>query len=462
MKKRSYMALAVAASLGFSFTGGASAESLSDLQKRQQEIQSQKSGLETDITEKEQTITDLQKQQDSVTAEIRKLDGAITESEAKIRKKENEIAETKAEIERLQAEIEELKIRIEERTVVLEDRARSIQQSGGSASYLDVLLGAESFSDFINRATAVTTIVNADKEILQEQENDKKQLEANEQEVKEKLASLEEMLAELEEIKAELEQQRTAKNEVMKGLVADEEEAHDHKLSLEEEQSLLASQEAAIQAAIQAEKERIAEQERLAAEAAKRKAEQEAAAKAAAAAAKAEAEKAAKQPSESKAAAPAVQEEATDSQSSNSEPAVHSTAAPSDSGGMFMRPAQGTFTSGFGQRSLGDHKGVDIANSASVPIVAAADGVVSRSYYSDTYGNAIFISHSINGKVYTTVYAHMSERLVNGGSVSKGQTIGYMGNTGRSYGQHLHFEIHEGPWTLGKENAVDPASYISF
>jgi murein DD-endopeptidase MepM/ murein hydrolase activator NlpD len=226
----------------------------------------------------------------------------------------------------------------------------------------------------------------------------------------------------------------------MKGLVADEHEAHEQKLSLEEEQSLLASQEASIQAAIQAEQARIAEQERLAAEA-KKKAEQEAASSKAAA--------------KAKASTSAVSEAA-------SEPSVRSTAAPSDSGGIFMRPAQGTFTSGYGQRSLGDHKGVDIANSASVPIVAAADGVVSRSYYSDTYGNAIFISHSINGQVYTTVYAHLSERLVNGGSVSKGQTIGYMGNTGRSYGQHLHFEIHKGPWTLGKENTVNPAQYINF
>lgn len=454
MKRRSFTAFAVAASLGFSLTGGASAESLSDLQKRQQQIESQKSDIQNSITQKEQTIIELQKQQDSVTAQIRQLDSKITESESKIRAKEQEIADTKAEIERLRAEIEELKIRIAERTVVLEDRARSIQQSGGSANYIDVLLGAESFSDFVNRATAVTTLVNADKDILQQQENDKKQLEESERKVKEQLASLEEMLAELEKMNAELQKQRTEKDNVMKGLVADEHEAHDHKLNLEEEQELLDSQQASIQAAIQAEKERIAEQERAAAAAAaaKKKAEQEAAA-AAAAAAKAKASASTASASVPQAAASEPEPEA--------EPVVQ--AAPADSGGMFMRPAQGTFTSGYGQRSLGDHKGVDIAQAGSgVPIVAAADGVVSRSYYSDTYGNAILISHSINGQVYTTVYAHMSERLVNGGSVSKGQTIGYMGNTGRSYGQHLHFEIHKGPWTVGKENAVDPAQYINF
>ena len=127
-----------------------------------------------------------------------------------------------------------------------------------------------------------------------------------------------------------------------------------------------------------------------------------------------------------------------------------------------MRPAQGHISSEFGLRSLGDHKGIDIANSASVPIVAAADGQVIRSYYSSSYGNAILIAHSVNGKVFTTVYAHLSERVVQGGSVSKGQLIGYMGNTGRSFGQHLHFEVHEGPWTLSKENAVDPRKYVNF
>ncbi len=438
MKKRSYAALALAASIGFSFTGEAFAKNLSDLQQRQQQIQSQKSGLESTITEKEQQISELQKKQDSVTAEIRQLDGEITKIESQTRIKEKEITETEAEINELHREIEELKTRIAERTVVLEERARSIQQSGGSASYIDVLLGAESFSDFINRATAVTALVNADKEILQDQENDKKQLEAKEQKVTTQLASLNEMLADLKKMQQDLSEKRLAKNKVMKGLVADEHEAHEQRLSLEEEKSLLSSQEASIKQAIKAEQERIAEQKRLAEEA-KKKAEQAAAARALA---KAKSSSPAKEPASSG--------------------PVRSDNAPADAGGLFMRPAQGTFTSGFGMRDLGDHKGVDIANSVSVPIVAAADGVVSRSYYSDTYGNAIFISHSINGQVYTTVYAHLSERLVNGGSVSKGETIGYMGNTGRSYGQHLHFEIHKGPWTIGKENAVNPAAYINF
>ena len=68
------------------------------------------------------------------------------------------------------------------------------------------------------------------------------------------------------------------------------------------------------------------------------------------------------------------------------------------------------------------------------------------------------ISHSINGQTYTTVYAHLNSRSVgNMQTVSKGQVIGYMGNTGDSFGQHLHFELHRGGWNAAKSNAINPS-----
>jgi murein DD-endopeptidase MepM/ murein hydrolase activator NlpD len=134
---------------------------------------------------------------------------------------------------------------------------------------------------------------------------------------------------------------------------------------------------------------------------------------------------------------------------------------PVDAGGMFMVPAVGTYTSPFGPRWGSPHFGVDIANKTSVPIMAAASGVVARSYSSSSYGNCVILSHYINGKVYTTLYAHMSSRAVSEGqSVSRGQQLGMMGDTGRSYGQHLHFEIYEGEWTTDHRNAVNPLKYI--
>ncbi|OUB85373.1 peptidase M23 [Bacillus thuringiensis serovar medellin] len=127
----------------------------------------------------------------------------------------------------------------------------------------------------------------------------------------------------------------------------------------------------------------------------------------------------------------------------------------------FIKPAAGSYSSGFGKRDGHMHYGLDIAASGNVPVVAAADGIATRSYYSASYGNVVFISHNINGQTYTTVYAHLNSRSVSvGQSVKQGQQIGIMGNTGQSEGQHLHFEIHKGEWNDQKSNAVDPKLYI--
>jgi murein DD-endopeptidase MepM/ murein hydrolase activator NlpD len=131
---------------------------------------------------------------------------------------------------------------------------------------------------------------------------------------------------------------------------------------------------------------------------------------------------------------------------------------------IFIKPTTGVLTSGFGPRWEKQHAGVDIADSSADTIVtAAADGTVIRSYYSTSYGNCVFITHNINNKVYTTVYAHLENRLVNTGqTVTQGQIIGYMGNTGHSFGKHLHFEIHEGPWNMEKSNSIDPTLLVDF
>jgi murein DD-endopeptidase MepM/ murein hydrolase activator NlpD len=128
--------------------------------------------------------------------------------------------------------------------------------------------------------------------------------------------------------------------------------------------------------------------------------------------------------------------------------------------GTFTRPATGPLTSDYGPRSGGMHYGIDIGKRANVvPIVAAANGTVSKSYVSKSYGETIFIKHIVDGQQWETVYAHMisgSRRVKEGEQVKKGQVIGLMGSTGQSTGPHLHFEIHKGGWTQSKSNAVSP------
>ena len=132
-------------------------------------------------------------------------------------------------------------------------------------------------------------------------------------------------------------------------------------------------------------------------------------------------------------------------------------------------PAQGRITSPFGYRThpiTGKknqwHQGIDIAKAGNVPIVAAADGTVTRVGILGTYGNVVMIVHNIGGKTYETNYAHLHSYAVKvGQKVKRGQLIGRMGTTGSSTGQHLHFEIHVGRWATGQPNAVDPSKYIN-
>lgn len=86
------------------------------------------------------------------------------------------------------------------------------------------------------------------------------------------------------------------------------------------------------------------------------------------------------------------------------------------------------------------HPGIDLAASGTVPIKATADGIVTDAKHSRYgYGNVVKIAHIFG---FSTLYGHMRKILVKQGDyVHKGQIIGYMGSTGLSTGQHLHYEV---------------------
>jgi len=120
----------------------------------------------------------------------------------------------------------------------------------------------------------------------------------------------------------------------------------------------------------------------------------------------------------------------------------------------YIWPAEGVFTSGYGMRWGRMHRGIDIAAPIGTPIVAAAPGeVVVAGWNSGGYGNLVKLKHP-DGSL--TLYAHNNKVLVQKGQeVDQGQQIAEMGNTGRSTGPHLHFEIH--PKDQGAKN---PLAYL--
>lgn len=125
-----------------------------------------------------------------------------------------------------------------------------------------------------------------------------------------------------------------------------------------------------------------------------------------------------------------------------------------DSLGSYHHPYIGRITSRYGPRRGRAHQGLDISLKIGDPVYATFDGKVRMSKAAGNYGNLVIIRHN-NG--LETYYAHLSERSVEVGDwVVAGQQIGLGGNTGRSTGPHLHFEVRY------KGQSFDPERIIDF
>ena len=120
-------------------------------------------------------------------------------------------------------------------------------------------------------------------------------------------------------------------------------------------------------------------------------------------------------------------------------------------------PVEGRITDEFGYRKIPSqkrtfHEALDIAADTGTIIKAAAGGKVVSTEYTYATGRTVKIDH---GNGFVTIYGHCSKYLVESGQyVKKGEEIAKVGNTGRSTGPHLHFEM----WLFGK--AIDPLEYL--
>ncbi|MBU4002216.1 MAG: peptidoglycan DD-metalloendopeptidase family protein [Proteobacteria bacterium] len=124
-----------------------------------------------------------------------------------------------------------------------------------------------------------------------------------------------------------------------------------------------------------------------------------------------------------------------------------------------IKPCRGYISSTFGYRespfknSREFHKGIDISENKGTKISATGDGVVTFTGRDGLFGNMVIVDH---GYGLVTKYAHMNKIVVNKGSfVKKGKIIGHMGNTGRTTGSHLHYEV------LLNGIHVNPLNYIN-
>lgn len=437
------MALFLAAlmlfSLVFAALGSilASAASDSDLDKLEQE----KQNIRNDKIAAGNKAASLREQKAAWVEQKEALDEKNRLAQEEILNTQKQIEIYNEMIEEKQKEADAAQQAADEQLALYKKRLRSMEENGQFNSYMNVLLGAKSFEDLLSRVDVLSEIMENDKRIEQ------KYKDTRDEAIRVK-AEYEQLNAELEAKKAELE----AEVEKLKEEIAEADKMIAEIQKDIDKYTALYNQAAASEASVLRRINQILAEIAAAEEAARK-----------------EAEEAAKQEQNQNQNNGGESTGSTDNSGGTESGSSGTTQAPAAPPAA-SNPATGSFTwplpssrlitSLYGNRMhpiLGYeryHSGVDINGSAGAAIVAADGGkVILSTYDAGGYGNYIVISHG-NGK--TTLYAHMSSAAVGAGAtVSKGQTIGYVGSTGLSTGPHLHFEV-----TING-GRVNPLSFFS-
>ncbi len=376
-----------------------------------------KAQKEADATEQQKTEVSTLKSdvQASIKAVLAQLDAVVIN----MNNTQAKVDQTESELQQAGAELVEAEGRVKTRDILIQQRLRLMYENG-SVSYLDVLLNASSFSDFIDRFDSLQLILSQDRSILEQNKVDQALVEEKKAEVEQKLEEVKTMYTKLQNYQSDLAKKEAQKNK----LVAE----YDHQLEDLEDIS--------------------AEQEALMIEFAQKVSELEAEK-----VAKLEAERIARE----KAAAAAAAQAGTGNGSSGggSGGAVYT-------GGKLGMPIFDSYrvSSGYGYRihpitgAKKLHTGIDFAAPQGTAIHAAESGVVILAQRWSGYGNAVIIDH---GGGMWTLYGHIREggiKVSKGDSVTKGQKIAEVGSTGNSTGPHLHFEVRINGTT------TDPSSYL--
>ena len=368
------------------------------------EMRNEINDLEKKSEKIEQEIAQLKKDKAEQNALKKKLDQQIAVTQEEISACTKLISRYKSEISQYEAEIKAKEAEIDDTKFLFRQRMRSIYMSGSTNNDLMVLLDAESFSDYLALSQVSKTVAAHDKKIVNTITNAIEDINKSKKAINEKMEAQNEIKKSLANKQAKLKAQQSEVNSVI--------------ASINSNQSDLEAKNKSYEAAIN-----------------KLENEIQAALRAAAAAAS----------------------------------GGSGTKNPVFTSGRFTWPVPGFYniTSYYGYRVnpvsgiYKLHGGIDIASAGiyGKPIVAAADGVViAAGYNTGGFGNWVMINHGTHGgNQFATIYGHMCSSPVvsNGQTVKAGQTLGYVGSTGNSTGNHLHFEVRV------NGDRVNPMSYFS-
>lgn len=356
-----------------------------DLDDQVQDLQGQIDSSRLEQENWQQVIED-------VSAKLKQIQADLDAANARLQSIQMKQAEINAQIAQTQNEIVKMEAYLKTRQDVLNRRVRAIYMHG-QLNYLEVILGANSFSDFANRVELLKRVIRSDYNLILEIQKQKAAIEAKKAQLEEDKRQLDALAAEAEKTRQEIAKKKAEQQKVLDA-------AKSNKAAAAQMEQDLNAQLASVRNLIQ---QRLA-----AAEAARQAAQQQA----------------------------ASDDEGGGGGSDDNY--VQGT-------GAMGWPCSGPITSPFGYRThpiFGTtifHAGIDIGVDYGTPIHAADSGVVVYSGWISGYGNAVIIDH---GGGISTLYGHNQSLAVSEGqSVSKGSVIAYAGSTGNSTGPHCHFEV---------------------
>lgn len=392
------------------------ATTIDEVQNRQEELKQENEDLQAKIDA-------LKEDEEAALAYQEELTGKIDENEQKIDQARATIEEMNGKIKELQARLDLSEEKYQGTIDAFKERLKALYVSGGSSlGTLEILLDSESLSEFFTRQELVEVMAQRDQSMLdqldaymEETQGDREELVAAQQEVADSKKAIEAAQDELEVLYEE-------NDLLVASLEGQQAQAQEQIAANEAEDAELQAQ---LEALI-AERNRQEEEKR-----------QQALQNQQAQNGGSDGGEGATQPSGGTGVEPVT-------------PGLQSGFSP-----IWPLPGVGvgSITGHFGDMYFnGPHNGLDIGAGYGTPIVAAQAGEVISAQYHWSWGNNVLIWHN---ETFSTRYAHMSSIAVSAGQyVEQGQIIGYVGSTGESFGNHLHFEVYYGG------SRVDPDPYL--
>lgn len=407
--------IAMAALIAVSVTQPLRATNIEKEKEKQKQIQQE-------LVDIQDTLKELETLKNDTEAYITTMDNKLAEINAHIVELNNQAAAKQAEIDEINVTLSEQEADIQSQYESMKKRIKFMYENG-ETEYLELILGSESISDFLNQAEYISQITEYDRSMLDKMRETKAQIEETKATLEAEQESLNSLLATTQEEHNSVE---TLLAEKEKQLASMNQQISDKNSEIDSKQTELYEQQQLVAQIEEIERKRKEEEER------RRKEEEE------------------------------RRNNEQNNQTNQNNGNTGNTSRPTYNSSGFIWPLPGyTYISSdyanrsdpFGQTTNTEfHNGIDIPAPSGTPIVAAADGEVAWAWRSSTAGNWVGIDH---GDGIYTVYMHMSAFAVSAGqTVHAGDVIGYVGSTGRSTAPHLHFSVRV------NGSYVNPHNYV--